>query len=872
MVSKMRQLNLMLLCAFIATLCAVHIQQVDAEETRSEALTTDDNREKQPSYPDIDQLYSEPFDEKYFTGTIACGWDALYFWMRDDIYHGNIGRLENLQKTQFERLLQGKPADVQAVNSEIIEFCRMKQEAIEAAWREPERRHPAFEVCDYQTQLIPLAIIALRAGERLTPEAHQAIKDVILAFRPQTPDVIPAMYMHAPGYNGGNAHDYLGMLAMSAEVTGDPDIKDATYWALRRELENLNLSGDMQEFNLLESHWCATMAYEPMKRYLTDPDMARMARMISERIWLNRFLTWSSVVERITGPGSRMAPGAWLGCSGNRLQFATGLQKPIWLNTNFQWGPWDKRQAGGRWPLNDVQAMIPQLPDYLQDIAWRKEFPNELQCSVQLIPWMERYPRLDGISYARPEPVLAKYVNYQTDKYAIGSITHAWDASTCMVYMSAWWNDSQHEEEAPKGSPRHFCALYPRYVFNGASFLDRVDMYFENSPDEPARDEWSRQPGPFMREFPDYGRAGSLQHKNTVIYTYSGRKGDPGSDLVQDKARRVSAAMFLFRWRPGAEGLFINSEPVKSLPAELHPGDWWFIDDGDTYAAVRPLEATHLRGQCNTILEQRTRHIVLYQDNYVGDTIEGISDEQWVKARSGFIVEMGDADEYGSFQQFQNTVLSSQVEENADGFIRHIKYKRSGLSMEMKWHCYEEKYLLRRINGHDDSWVRYLQSPEFAVSNSGELRTHDAALETKSDETIWLLSCAPSQTYVAYQPHPHRQLPLNLESPVGRVECERFPFGKLVLRKVDDARLELEIDASYRPFWSGVHWRAEVWKKLGTHASDILIRTDAEQVAATINGEVMPVTSEVRDDHKIWILDPYALIPRVRDRVGKRQD
>lgn len=207
----MRQLNLMLLCAFIATVCAVHIQQVDAEETRSEALTTDDNREKQPSYPDIEQLYSEPFDEKYFAGTIACGWDALYFWMRDDIYHGNIGRLENPQKTQFERLLQGKPAEVQAVNSEIIEFCRMKQEAIEAAWREPERKHPAFEVCDYQTQLIPLAIIALRVGERLTWEAHQAIKDVILAFRPQTPDVIPAMYMHAPGYNGGNAHDYLGM-------------------------------------------------------------------------------------------------------------------------------------------------------------------------------------------------------------------------------------------------------------------------------------------------------------------------------------------------------------------------------------------------------------------------------------------------------------------------------------------------------------------------------------------------------------------------------------------------------------------------------------------------------------------------------------
>lgn len=836
------------------------------------AIVTSSLRAQQPQgdYPDVRQLYSEPFGEDYFDGTVACGWDALCFWMRDEVYRGNLGRLDNMQKTQFERLLLGEPEDVERVNREIIEFCRRKQADIEAAWKDPKRRHPATEVCNYQTELIPLALMVLRVGNRLTPETHAAIKKILLAFRPATPDVAPAMYMHAPGYNGGNAHDYLGMLALSAEVTGDPEIRDATYWGLRRELENLSLTGDMQEFNLLESHWCSTMGHEPIKRFLTDPDMARMARLISERIWLNRFLTWSPTVERITGPGSRMAPGAWLGCSGDRLQFATGLEKPIWLNVNFPWGPWDKRKVGGRWPLNDVEAMVPQLPSYLQDVAWRKHYPNELQCSVQLIPWMDRFPRLDGISHARPEPTLAKYVNYQTDRYAIGSITHAWDASTCMVYMSAWWNDSRHKMGAPLGSPYRFCALYPHYVFNGASFLDRTEMYFENRPDEPAKDEWSRQPGPFMRELAEYGRAGSLQHKNTVIFTYSGRKGDhTGNDLVADKARRVSAAMFLFRWQPGMEGLFINREPVRNLPAELNPGDWWFIHDGDTYAAVRPLAATHLRGPCKTVLEQRQRHIVLYQDNYVGNTIEGISDEQWVKAHSGFIVELGDAQEYGSFQQFQTTLLAAQVEENVDGFVRHVQYDRPGLNMEMKWHCYEEKYLVRRINDRDDAWVRYLRSPEFAVGG-GKLRVHDATLRTQSDETVWLLSCAPSQTYVAYQPHPHRQLPLELDSPVARVECTRFPFGKLVLRKISDTHVAIEIDASYRPFWSSARWRAEVWQELGTLPSDLLIQTNAQQVTATINGQEMPVTTATREGHKVWRLDPYTRIPRARDRAVDR--
>jgi len=166
---------------------------------------------------------------------------------------------------------------------------------------------------------------------------------------------------------------------------------------------------------------------------------------------------------------------------------------------------------------------------------------------------------------------------------------------------------------------------------------------------------------------------------------------------------------------------------------------------------------------------------------------------------------------------------------------------------------------------------RYRMKDNIYRSNIGELRTHDATLKTTSDETLWLLSCAPSQTYIAYQPHPHRQLPLELDSPIARIESKRFPFGKLVATKTRDTQLKIEIDAGFRPFWSSVHWRAEVWKKLSTHPGNILIYTDAEQVTATINGDEMPVNSKIRNRRKVWVIDPYARIPRIRDRVGKRR-
>ena len=85
--------------------------------------------------------------------------------------------------------------------------------------------------------------------------------------------------MHAPGYNGGNAHDYLSFLCLSWEVTKDPAIRDAAYWGLRRELDHLNLSGDIAEFNVLEGHWCSSNGYDAMKAFLSDPQMARMARL-----------------------------------------------------------------------------------------------------------------------------------------------------------------------------------------------------------------------------------------------------------------------------------------------------------------------------------------------------------------------------------------------------------------------------------------------------------------------------------------------------------------------------------------------------------------------------------------------------------------
>ncbi|MEI8312962.1 MAG: hypothetical protein WCH98_19625, partial [Verrucomicrobiota bacterium] len=119
------------------------------------------------------------------------------------------------------------------------------------------------------------------------------------------------------------------------------------------------------------------------------------------------------------------------------------------------------------------------------------------------------------------------------------------------------------------------------------------------------------------------------------------------------------------------------------------------------------------------------------------------------------------------------------------------------------------------------AWTRYAQSPEFAVNDSGRLAVNEATLATTPGKTLWLLACAPSRTWVAYQPNIDAALPLTLDCPAGRVTCERFPLGKLVVATQPDGSLRLDADAEN---------------------AELTVNTKATKVEARINGQPAQAT------------------------------
>ena len=736
------------------------------------------------SLPDVRSWRTAIYDEAFFQGRTVCGEEALTFMWQSINWRSNP---EGIPKkfSKLQRLLSGDAQQVAKVNEEIQNQCRVVLADI-GAWREKNKksRKPTSWI-----------LLALRAPDKLTAETHAIIRETLEAIDLGSKEAGYIGWMHVNGSNGSNVHGYLTPLVLAPALIDDPKVLAAGEQALLAELGHMNRTGDMGEFNLLESHWCGTASWEDITRYIPDPKLRRMARLIRERLWINRFLTWSPAVQRTTGPGSRTAPSEWLGCDYERSLFAAGLKKPIWINYFFPWDGWDSR-AFRHYPGAPPATFMPDLPSYLNDLAWHKSLPNELQCRLtganEKAPYRNNF-KLEGIDQP-PENLTRKYVNYQGRGYTLGSTTWSWIVNTCVVNASAWWNNSRNPR-APLGSPERFCVLYPHYVINGMSFLDKGDIYYEEKDGQPLADSKGGPRGPWMREFVEFGRVGTLQDRNTLLLTYAGRPGMHKAKFVKDKVQRAGAAMFLFRWTNGTDGLFVNREPVRSLPRELAPGDWWFIEDGDVYAAVRPLEATRLRGG-KTMLEKRTRHVVLYQDNVAADNITGIADADWIKARSGFVVEMGDKSEFGSFAAFQDKILAGKVTaDKVDGFTRHIAYERDDRRLDMRWHAYTEEYATRKINGRDDPWPQFLQSPEFAVSDSGRLAVKDATLTITPGKSAWLLSCEPSRTWVAYQPNADAALPLTLECPAGRVTCERFPLGKLAITQTADGGVKIDVDA-----------------------------------------------------------------------------
>lgn len=220
---------------------------------------------------------------------------------------------------------------------------------------------------------------------------------------------------------------------------------------------------------------------------------------------------------------------------------------------------------------------------------------------------------------------------------------------------------------------------------------------------------------------------------------------------------QCSAALFNYEEPGPTWEIFIDDEKVTSLPAQAKFGQVISIRDGVSYIALRPLPTTDLgrdneitleAGQPQTQAYHEQTNIqpaLLVHANFYrrktpipADSLAKLKD-----ATSGFVVEMGDEKEFGSFENFRTHVRKGRVgvEGNA------LTYTNGGDTLAATW----DSVTVNGKDPHADMKEAHLwQDTPLTQMGRSRLEKNGAIVErTKSWANMFLQTFPKQNRFVA---------------------------------------------------------------------------------------------------------------------------
>ena len=178
----------------------------------------------------------------------------------------------------------------------------------------------------------------------------------------------------------------------------------------------------------------------------------------------------------------------------------------------------------------------------------------------------------------------------------------------------------------------------------------------------------------------NFGSHSTLQHENKLLFIGSPRTwggGFAGTGNVRDDVMSLQASVGFFTLQDEPTwAVYVDGKKVESFPFKAKQGQRITIKDGVTYIGVIPLPAPDLgrdtevlitRGEEQLYDNKITFQAALLINSYLYKSDKpfypGVADK-WVdagKTYAGFIIELGDESEYGSFEAFQKHMASTQL-------------------------------------------------------------------------------------------------------------------------------------------------------------------------------------------------------------------
>jgi len=289
----------------------------------------------------------------------------------------------------------------------------------------------------------------------------------------------------------------------------------------------------------------------------------------------------------------------------------------------------------------------------------------------------------------------------------------------------------------------------------------------------------------------------SLQHHNKMIHVVRPLEQVFAAEGLQQGIRSFSSRILAYMYAKAEDReLWINDERITSYPATAKQGDVITLGDGVSYVGLIPLPATDLGRDAE--VEIRFDYPRLELESFVLKTDDPLpsNDATWAKlhdASAGWIIEMGDQTEYGSFQEFQSHMKAANVTHRWDAAqkVLHVGYTSGGNQLELGVNCgyvrvkTTERYIRPRdlltyvrVNGQNP-WPPIeidLDSPIGQLGTAARLEKGGAVLETAKGQMALLKVERVTGTYTAINPFVD-PTPLRLTTPDGAVLRTDGPAG-----------------------------------------------------------------------------------------------
>ncbi len=593
-------------------------------------------------------------------------------------------------------------------------------------------------------------ILAFRLfEERFSPAGREIVREYILKEISPGSAEYGNRFVHA---NDNWPFVACYLMILGGEATGREDLANEAVLRLETYLDMNRLLGVGSEYNSPTYNPLSLFCVEAIAGLSQNLRARVVARVIAERLW-------SEIALRFHAPSSQFGAPHSRAYYHDTLGIGSGLFYSLYPHL-----------PGG--VLLDRES-FPNLAPSLTTVSEESLIRHFLDPHLVRIAETKRYPWLVQARKYRPFRLEGEdtwpggffdTVTFQTSRFSVGSTQRTYAGGNGTTPFQVHWS------VVPRATrPGDARTLFTRYRVN------------DTLPDPQVS-------GVYREE----GYIHGLQHRNTALVLYRPKLGLNGT------MRRLCASALVPR-PDRLEAVYVGSPPrkVETWPVSRPQPEPVFLQDQNVYLAIHPLEVTD-RGRAEGMrLEQAAEHLILSYYNLQADQDTTWDQPTFLDTRNGFVVEVGDREEYGSFEEFVRQVGTPEIHDTLAEGVRSVSYTRPGRSLVVSQRVATHEYLSRKFDGQEYEGP-LLASPVTVASLGATLQVGDARLESAAGEPKWLTAEPGGPTYVVLYPF-RWTFPLRLVTPHGEIRSEGFRMGRVYYEPGPPARLVVDCERAPRP-------------------------------------------------------------------------